>query len=62
MTFAAVLPRPAREGFARALRADRVFAARDDVARRDYELRAAGSEPGLREVPRMPPSTGEGGS
>ncbi len=54
MTFAAILPRPAREGLARALKADRVFTARDDSARREYELRAAASEPGLRAVPREP--------
>jgi NADP-dependent 3-hydroxy acid dehydrogenase YdfG len=52
MTFAAILPRPAREGMARALKADQVFTTRDDAARREYELRAARSEPGLREVPR----------
>jgi len=51
MTFAAVLPRPAREGLARALKADRVFIDLDAAARRDYELRASRSEPGLREVP-----------
>jgi short-subunit dehydrogenase len=50
MTFAAVLPRPAREGLARALRADRVFMDLDAAARTDYELRASRSEPGLREV------------
>jgi short-subunit dehydrogenase len=50
MTFAAVLPRPARESLARALKADRVFMDLDPAARTDYELRAAGSEPGLREV------------
>jgi len=54
MTFAAILPRPAREAMARALKADRVFMTRDDDARREYELRAARSEPGLREVPRAP--------
>lgn len=51
MTFAAVLPRPAREALARALKADRVFTDLDAAARSDYELRAARSEPGLREVP-----------
>ena len=44
MTFAALLPRAAREAMARALRADRVFMTRDDAARRDYEQRAARSE------------------
>ena len=43
MTFAAILPRPAREGLARALKADQVFMTRDDAARREYELRAARS-------------------
>ena len=63
MTFAAVSPRPLRVGVARALKPPRVFQARDDAARRDYELRAARSEPGLREVPppMPPPSTSEGG-
>ena len=51
MTFATLLPRRARDGLARAMKADPVFTNRDDAARRDYELRAAGSEPGLREVP-----------
>jgi NADP-dependent 3-hydroxy acid dehydrogenase YdfG len=54
MTFAGLLPRPARDALARALKADRVFTAPDEVARRDYELRAARSEPGLREVQRPP--------
>jgi NADP-dependent 3-hydroxy acid dehydrogenase YdfG len=55
MTFAAILPRPAREGLARALKAAQVFMTRDDAARREYELRAARSDavgPALREVPR----------
>ncbi len=43
----ALLPRPAREGIARALRADRVLLDIDESARRPYELRAAHSEPGL---------------
>ena len=42
-----VLPRSASEGFVRALKADRVLAHADMGARRDYELRAARSEPGL---------------
>jgi short-subunit dehydrogenase len=50
MTFAAVLPRSAREALARALKADRVFVDLDAAARSDYELRASRSEPGLREV------------
>jgi hypothetical protein len=55
MTFAAILPRAAREGLARALKADKVFMTRDDDARREYELRVARSEagpPALRAVPR----------
>ena len=52
ITFATILPRVAREGMARALKADQVFMTRDDAARREYELRAARSEPALREVPR----------
>jgi NADP-dependent 3-hydroxy acid dehydrogenase YdfG len=54
MTFAAILPRPAREGLARALKADKVFMTRDDAARREYELRAAASKPALRALPREP--------
>jgi NADP-dependent 3-hydroxy acid dehydrogenase YdfG len=42
-----VLPRPAAEGIARALKADRVLYEADPGARRAYELRAAHSEPGL---------------
>ncbi len=54
MTFAAVLPRPAREAMARALKADRVFIDPDAAARSEYELRASRSEPGLREVQPAP--------
>jgi short-subunit dehydrogenase len=42
-----VLPRSLSEGIARALKADRVLAAADTASRRDYELRASRSEPGL---------------
>lgn len=42
-----VLPRRGREAFARALKADRVLDQVDEGSRRDYELRAAHSEPGL---------------
>ncbi|MGI8557138.1 MAG: SDR family oxidoreductase [Solirubrobacteraceae bacterium] len=42
-----VLPRRGREAFARALKADRVLDQVDEGQRRDYELRAANSEPGL---------------
>ncbi len=46
---AAVLPRSLSEGMARAMKADRVLAGADMNSRRDYELRAARSEPGLEE-------------
>ncbi|GAC1574143.1 MAG: SDR family oxidoreductase [Candidatus Dormibacteria bacterium] len=42
-----ILPRRGREAFARALKADRVLDQVDGAKRRDYELRAARSEPGL---------------
>jgi len=42
-----VLPRTLSEGMARAMKADRVLAGADLNRRRDYELRAARSEPGL---------------
>ncbi len=42
-----LLPRAGREGFARALKADRVLLQADPGARRAYELRASRSEPGL---------------
>ena len=47
----ALLPRALAEGMARALKADRVLAGADADARRDYELRAAHSEPGLAPAP-----------
>jgi short-subunit dehydrogenase len=43
----AVLPRRASEGIARLLKADQVLAPADPNPRRDYELRAARSEPAL---------------
>jgi NADP-dependent 3-hydroxy acid dehydrogenase YdfG len=43
----AVLPRSLSEGIARAMKADRVLAGADLSRRRDYELRASRSEPGL---------------
>jgi NADP-dependent 3-hydroxy acid dehydrogenase YdfG len=46
-TIGTLLPRPLAEGLARALKADRVLAGADANVRRDYELRAARSEPGL---------------
>jgi NADP-dependent 3-hydroxy acid dehydrogenase YdfG len=42
-----VLPRAAREGIARALKADSLMVEFDVAQRRAYELRAASSEPGL---------------
>jgi NADP-dependent 3-hydroxy acid dehydrogenase YdfG len=46
-----VLPRSLSEGMARAMKADRVLAAADLNTRRDYELRASRSEPGLEGAP-----------
>ncbi|HEY0516409.1 MAG TPA: SDR family oxidoreductase [Solirubrobacteraceae bacterium] len=43
----AVLPRSLAEGMARAMKADRVLAGADLNRRRDYELRASRSDPGL---------------
>jgi NADP-dependent 3-hydroxy acid dehydrogenase YdfG len=42
-----IMPRRAREGVARALKADRVLLEVDHSQRKAYELRAAKSEPGL---------------
>ncbi len=42
-----LLPRRLSESMARAMKADRVLAGADASVRRDYELRAARSEPGL---------------
>ncbi len=44
---ATLMPRPVAEGVARVTKADRVIADADMDARRDYELRAARSEPAL---------------
>src|SRR2546421_4434349 len=46
---ATVLPRRLSEGFAHAIRADRVLADADALTRRNYELRASRSEPALNE-------------
>lgn len=43
----ALLPRRPREALGRALKVDKVLANADPAARRQYELRAAHSEPGL---------------
>jgi NADP-dependent 3-hydroxy acid dehydrogenase YdfG len=48
-----MVPRRGREALMRALKADRVLAQADPNARRNYELRAARSEPGL-EAPDAP--------
>jgi NADP-dependent 3-hydroxy acid dehydrogenase YdfG len=57
-----VLPRSLSEGMARAMKADRVLASADVHTRRDYELRASRSEPGLEpgeEQPQIAHTTGE---
>jgi short-subunit dehydrogenase len=57
----AVLPRRLSEGMARAMKADRVLADADSLARRSYELRASRSEPGLESgesQPQIPSSAG----
>ncbi len=51
---AAVLPRSLSEGFAHAIKADRVLAGADFDSRRNYELRASRSEPGLEGPPPQP--------
>jgi NADP-dependent 3-hydroxy acid dehydrogenase YdfG len=56
-----LLPRPLSEGMARALKADRVLATADVDSRRQYELRASRSEPGLEGAPEQPQIT-EGAS
>jgi NAD(P)-dependent dehydrogenase (short-subunit alcohol dehydrogenase family) len=58
-----VLPRRLSEGMARAMKADRVLADADSMARRSYELRASRSEPGLEGGEQQPqiPSAVEGG-
>jgi NADP-dependent 3-hydroxy acid dehydrogenase YdfG len=50
---AVLLPRRLSEGMARAMKADRVLAGANSDIRKDYELRAARSEPGL-EAPAEP--------
>jgi short-subunit dehydrogenase len=46
-TITGVFPRPAREAIARVMKADKVIWDADMNARKNYELRAAHSEPGL---------------
>jgi NAD(P)-dependent dehydrogenase (short-subunit alcohol dehydrogenase family) len=54
-----LLPRPLSEGLARAMKADMVLAGADAEVRREYELRAARSEPGL-EPAAQPPRLTDG--
>jgi NADP-dependent 3-hydroxy acid dehydrogenase YdfG len=49
-----LLPRRLSEGFARAIKADRVLTQADTNTRRSYELRASRSEPGLEAAPEQP--------
>jgi NADP-dependent 3-hydroxy acid dehydrogenase YdfG len=58
---ASVLPRSIGEGLSRAIKADRVLAGADANIRRDYELRAAHSEPGLEPAPQRPRITQSAG-
>ncbi len=51
VTLSALLPRTFSEGLSRAMKADRVLAGADLGTRRDYELRASRSEPGLQPAP-----------
>ena len=53
-TLGMLLPRRLSEGMARAMKADRVLAGADANARRDYELRAARSEPALAPADEQP--------
>jgi NAD(P)-dependent dehydrogenase (short-subunit alcohol dehydrogenase family) len=52
-----LLPRSLSEGIGRMTKADRVLADADVTARRDYELRAARSEPSLTSAPEQPQLT-----
>jgi short-subunit dehydrogenase len=56
-TLGTLLPRSLSEGMARAMKADRVLAGADANARRNYELRASHSEPGLEAAPQTPQLT-----
>ncbi len=58
MVLTAVLPRSISEGFARVLKADKVLAGADFESRRNYELRASRSEPGLEGPPPQPQIAG----
>ncbi len=52
-----LLPRTLAEGIGRAMKVDRVLADADATVRRDYELRAAHSEPGLPPASEQPQIT-----
>jgi NADP-dependent 3-hydroxy acid dehydrogenase YdfG len=52
-----LLPRSLAEGLGRAMKANRVLADADVSVRREYELRAARSEPGLQAAPDQPQIT-----
>jgi NADP-dependent 3-hydroxy acid dehydrogenase YdfG len=54
---ATLLPRPLAEGVGRLVKADRVLAAADANTRREYEMRAARSEPGLEPAAEQPQIT-----
>jgi short-subunit dehydrogenase len=56
-TLGTLLPRTLSEGMARAMKADRVLAGADANVRRNYELRASHSEPGLEAAPETPQLT-----
>jgi short-subunit dehydrogenase len=56
-----MLPRGVGEGLSRAIKADRVLAGADAGIRRDYELRASQSEPGLEPAPERPRITQSSG-
>jgi NADP-dependent 3-hydroxy acid dehydrogenase YdfG len=60
-TLVSLLPRGVGEGLSRAIKADRVLAGADADIRRDYELRAAHSEPGLEPAPARPRITQSSG-
>jgi short-subunit dehydrogenase len=57
-----LLPRPLSEGIGRAMKADRVLSGADANVRKQYELRASRSEPGLAppdETPQLTPASGD---
>jgi NADP-dependent 3-hydroxy acid dehydrogenase YdfG len=56
-----LLPRSLAEGLGRAMKANRVLADADVAVRREYELRAARSEPGLQAAPDQPQITERAG-